>query len=149
VNAQPNESTGAQLNRHLRGELFSVRELSWEFGLLNLHGIAKPVYRAWELLHHLSTERMPVEGVHNTIDAWVVRDGRSSRLGPLTVQPRQPIATKPVSLLLLNAPAPQDVYVERIDDAHANPDHRCTEIGEPIYLTTSEIEQLKEASRTG
>lgn len=26
------------------------------FGLLNLHGIPKPTYRAFQLLHHLGTE---------------------------------------------------------------------------------------------
>ena len=32
------------------------------FGLLNLHGVPKPVYRAFELLHRLGDERWPAEG---------------------------------------------------------------------------------------
>ena len=32
------------------------------FGLLNIHGIAKPAYRAFQLLHELGTEMLPVEG---------------------------------------------------------------------------------------
>ena len=43
------------------------------FGLLNLHGIAKPIYRAFELLHRLGTEILDVEGHHETVDAWFVR----------------------------------------------------------------------------
>jgi xylan 1,4-beta-xylosidase len=46
------------------------------FGLLNIHGIAKPAYRAYELLHALGAELLPVEGKHPTIDAWVVRGDR-------------------------------------------------------------------------
>ena len=34
------------------------------FGLLTIHGIAKPTYRAFELLHELGTERLPVGGQH-------------------------------------------------------------------------------------
>jgi xylan 1,4-beta-xylosidase len=118
------------------------------FGLLNLQAIAKPVYRAFELLHHLGTERLPVKGSHGTVDAWAVRKGRSlTMLITNHAQPRQPIATEPVSLSLINAPAPQGAYVERIDDAHANPHQLWTEMGEPTYLTSSEVKQLKEASR--
>ena len=40
------------------------------FGLLTLHGIPKPTYRAFELLHRLGEERLPVEGNHETVDAW-------------------------------------------------------------------------------
>ena len=46
------------------------------FGLLNIHGIAKPAYRAFELLHALGTEMMPVDGTHPTVDAWAVRGER-------------------------------------------------------------------------
>ena len=46
------------------------------FGLLNLHGIAKPAYRAYQLLHGLGTDLMPVEGKHETVDAWLVRGER-------------------------------------------------------------------------
>jgi xylan 1,4-beta-xylosidase len=43
------------------------------FGLLNIHGIAKPAYRAFQLLHGLGTAMVPVEGTHETVDAWFVR----------------------------------------------------------------------------
>ena len=47
------------------------------FGLLNLHGIAKPTYRAFELLHKLGNERLLVDGLHETVNAWVTRDKAS------------------------------------------------------------------------
>src|SRR2546430_16801725 len=45
------------------------------FGLLNLHGIPKPVYRAFELLHGLGNELLLVDGIHHSVDAWVARKG--------------------------------------------------------------------------
>jgi hypothetical protein len=32
------------------------------FGLVNLHGIPKPSYRAYQLLHETGTDRLPVHG---------------------------------------------------------------------------------------
>ncbi|MCA1600514.1 MAG: beta-xylosidase, partial [Acidobacteria bacterium] len=43
------------------------------FGLLNLHGIPKPTYRAFQLLHDIGTEQLLVDGLHETVDASVIR----------------------------------------------------------------------------
>ena len=48
------------------------------FGLMNIHGIAKPAYRAFELLHGLGTELMQIDGTHKTVDAWLVRGDGSA-----------------------------------------------------------------------
>ena len=32
------------------------------FGLINLHGIPKPTYRAYQLLHETGSTRLPVQG---------------------------------------------------------------------------------------
>ena len=55
---------------------FPAEPFQGGFGLLNLHGIAKPSYRAFELLHRLGTEQCLVDGLHETVDAWVVRQPR-------------------------------------------------------------------------
>ena len=118
------------------------------FGLLNLHGIAKPVYRAFQLLHALGDELLPVAGTHETVDAWVVRKG-----GSITVfltnhaQPRHEIVTQLVEVRLTDASAPVAAYIERIDEDHANPRQRWQEMGEPEYLSCSQVEQLEAASR--
>lgn len=118
------------------------------FGLLTLHGIPKPVYRAFELLHHLGTDRLDVQGAHETVDAWVVRKDRSATvLITNHAQPRRPIATELVSVQLTNVPEPRAAYVERIDATHANPHRAWVEMGEPTYLSVVEVEQLKAVSR--
>ena len=118
------------------------------FGLLNLHGIPKPVYRAFELLHHLGTDRLSVSGAHPTVDVWVVRDGhRVTILMTNHAQPRQPISTELVHLELTGGSAPHAVHLERIDDSHANAHGRWIEMGAPTYLSAAEVEQLTGASR--
>lgn len=57
------------------------------------------------------------------------------------------LATELVSVQLTNAPAPQAASVERIDETHANPHRAWTELGQPTYLTRSQVEHLKGVSR--
>ena len=118
------------------------------FGLMNLHGIPKPSYRAFELLHHLGTEQLLVDGSHETVDAWVVRKGHT-----LTVLlanhalPRHSIKAEQVQIVLRHAPRKCYAYVERIDESHANARAVWREMGEPEYLSAPEVERLQEASR--
>ena len=118
------------------------------FGLLNLYGVPKPIYRAFQLLHGLGRERLPVVGTHETVDAWVVRKGRSiTVLLTNHAQPRHDIVTQLVEVRLTDAPAPLAAYIERIDEDHANPRRRWREMGEPEYLSRAQVEPLEAASR--
>jgi len=118
------------------------------FGLLNLYGIPKPIYRAFQLLHHLGTEKLPVDGTHETVDAWVVRkDSSVTVLLTNHAQPRHEISTQLVDVRLTNATEPRVAYIERIDQDHANPQPLCQEIGVPEYPSPQQVEQLQVASR--
>jgi xylan 1,4-beta-xylosidase len=118
------------------------------FGLLNLHGIPKPVYHAFALLHRLGTERLLVDGIHPTVDAWAVR-GEQSLIVLLTnhALPRHSIETERVSVFLADAPEPLSVSLERLDEDHANPSRLWREMGAPEYLSSREAERLEAASR--
>jgi xylan 1,4-beta-xylosidase len=118
------------------------------FGLLTLQGIAKPAYRAFELLHHLGTEALPVDGMHQTVDAWVVR-GRDSATVLLTnhALPRHPIKTQSVNVQLSGLLSPKNVYIERIDDSHANAKRLWVEMGSPPIPSMRQVEQLHAASQ--
>src|ERR1019366_1407194 len=75
------------------------------FGLLNLHGIAKPAYRAFQLLHRSGNELFEFEGDHPTLDAWVTRKKNSATiLATNLAMPRHPIQTELLNLSLLGAP---------------------------------------------
>jgi xylan 1,4-beta-xylosidase len=118
------------------------------FGLLTLQGVAKPSYRAFEILHRLGIEELPVDGTHDTVDVWVVR-GRDVVTVLLTnhALPRHPIETESVQIALSGLDAPKNVYVERIDDSHANAKWLWIEMGEPALPTERQVEQLHVASQ--
>jgi xylan 1,4-beta-xylosidase len=118
------------------------------FGLLTLQGVAKPSYRAFELLHRLGAEELPVAGTHETVDVWVVR-GRDAVTVLLTnhALPRHQIETESVNVQLTDLPSPRSVYVERIDNDHANAKRLWIEMGQPALPSAREIEQLHVASQ--
>ena len=118
------------------------------FGLLTLHGIAKPSYRAFQLLRRLGTESLAVTGRHETVDAWVVRKGDVvTALFTNHALPRHPVESQRVRLRLAEASPPRAARVERIDGAHANAKAEWRRMGEPEYLAREDVERLEEASR--
>jgi xylan 1,4-beta-xylosidase len=117
------------------------------FGLLNIHGIAKPAYRAFQLLHGLGTELMEVSGAHATVDLWIIRGEQTATL-VLTnfALPRHKIASESVSLRLRNAGNILNATVRRIDLEHANAKRRWEQMGKPEYLSAAIVSDLKLAS---
>jgi xylan 1,4-beta-xylosidase len=122
------------------------------FGLLTIHGIPKPIYRAYQLLHRLGTEELVMQGAHETVEAWAVRNRRDQPTA-LTVllvndaQPRHPIHTELVRVRLQNAGDPLTAVVERIDHENANPRRAWESMGQPKYLSQRQLAQLQSASQ--
>ncbi len=119
------------------------------FGLLTIHGIAKPAYRAYELLHALGTELIHLEGEHSTVDAWLVRGaGRATVVLTNFALPLHPITTESVSISLQGcAEAATKATTRRIDLEHANAKRRWKQLGKPDYLSGSMVAELDAASR--
>jgi len=117
------------------------------FGILNLHGIAKPAYHAFQLLHRLGTEFMEVHGTHETVDAWAVRKGDAVTVVVTNLaMPRHPVQTELVSFRLTGASTPRAAFIERIDEDHANPRKLWQAMGEPEYLSALQVCRLEGAS---
>lgn len=118
------------------------------FGLMNLHGIAKPSWRAFQLLHELGTQQLPVEGNHATVDVWLVRDATSATL-ILTnfALPRHPIASESVCITLGGADVAATATLQRIDLEHANAKRRWEQMGKPDYLSAAMVSELQHASK--
>ena len=118
------------------------------FGLLNLHGIAKPVYRAFELMHGLGRELLEVRGEHETVSAWAVRSAKALKLLITNhAMPRHEISTEIIKLAVSNvANRPRAVFIERIDDDHSNPRKVWQAMGEPKYLSGARVNELEAAS---
>lgn len=118
------------------------------FGLLTLHGIAKPTYRAFELLHGLGEELLLVDGLHETVNCWVLR-GKKNATVLLTnhALPGHSIATEHVVIRLRGAPKPRTAFISRIDEHHANPRRVWEEMGSPTYPSAAELDVVSEASK--
>lgn len=118
------------------------------FGLMNIHGIPKPTYRAYQLLHELDAEILPVDGLHITLDAWATRgENAATVLMTNHALPRHLIETEKVRVTLRNASGYASANVKKIDEHNANPKRLWQEMGEPEYLSAEQIEQLKSASQ--
>ena len=117
------------------------------FGLLTIDGIAKPTYRAFQLLCRLGDERLLVDGMHATVDATVVR-GEREVIVLLTNHafPKHPIAAEQVTIELAGGRAPTSASVERIDDAHCNPRKLWETLGSPEYPDADQRQRLHDAS---
>jgi xylan 1,4-beta-xylosidase len=117
------------------------------FGLLTVHGIAKPAYRAFQLLHEIGNERLVVDGLHDTVDVWVVRQ----RQGVMILMtnhalPRRSIRRERVRIALRNSARPRSASIRRIDERHANARRAWLELGKPEYVSASAVERLDAAS---
>jgi xylan 1,4-beta-xylosidase len=117
------------------------------FGLLNIDGVAKPVYRAFQLLHELGEELLRVEGDHPTVSCWVAR--RGARVDVVLVNLSPPFSelhAETVSVRLDNLGQPSRARLRRIDDEHANPLRMWQELGKPEYPNARELACMHDAS---
>src|SRR5215207_8616880 len=118
------------------------------FGLLNLHNVPKPVYRAFQLLHQLGTEQMEVNGEHDTVEVFAIR--KNSQLTLLAVNhalPGHSISLEQVNVNLTSGLEPQSSCIQRIDEDHANPRRSWLDMGSPEYLSALDVERLQAASQ--
>jgi xylan 1,4-beta-xylosidase len=123
------------------------------FGLMTLHGVPKPAYRAFQLLRQAGDRRLSVSsGPHPTVDALATRgDGRIQVLVTNHNVPLAPITEEQVTVILagLAGEAAPRASLLRIDDAHANPKRRWQELGSPEYPDAATIQELLRASELG
>lgn len=118
------------------------------FGLLTVQGIAKPAYRAFQLLHELGDERLVVDGLHHTVDAWVVRQpGGVTILLTNHALPQHSIRRERVRITLRNSARPRSASIRRVDETHANARRAWQKLGEPEYLSSRMVEGLESSSR--
>jgi xylan 1,4-beta-xylosidase len=90
--------------------------------------IAKLSYRAFELLHAVGTELVtPVDGMHPTVDAWVVGGNHGMDVAVIITNhayPRHSLVLGRVLVLLKTARRPRAATRAQLDDDHANAKRR-------------------------
>ena len=120
------------------------------FGLLTIHGVAKPSYRAFQYLHKLGTQLVtPVDGTHPTVDAWVVRNDDTREVAVVVTNhtyPRHEIVLERVLVHLGTTRRPTSARLAQIDEDHGNAKRKWMEIGSPQYPSRSQLDELHEAS---
>jgi xylan 1,4-beta-xylosidase len=118
------------------------------FGLLTMQGIAKPAYRAFQLLHALGHERLMADGLHPTVDACFARQKRDvTILMTNHALPHHPMRQERVRITLQNSPRPVSASIQRIDERRANARRAWLALGSPEYLSSRMIERLEATSR--
>jgi xylan 1,4-beta-xylosidase len=117
------------------------------FGLLNIHGIAKPAYRAFQLLHSLGDRLIPLSGPESTVSLWAVRGKKELTVVAVNFAlPKHPIQEEEVKLTLSGAPKLKRAEIRRIDERHCNPRAAWVKMGSPGYPTPAQVKKLSALS---
>ena len=116
------------------------------FGMLSLYGIAKPIYRAFQMLHALGEQRVEVRGEHPNVAVWASRltHPENTATDVLLINQAMPthaISTETVKLQLAHVSnrKARTVTLARVDEEHANPEGAWRALGAPSYLDQKEI----------
>lgn len=119
------------------------------FGLLNIHGIPKPSFRAFQLLSRLDgcIIETEVKDSSSTVDCFASRnsDGITILISNHQI-PLSPISEETVHIYIEGIRDFRSAFIERIDDTHANPKRAWVDMGSPMYLDGNQIEKLMNAS---
>jgi len=119
------------------------------FGLQTIHGIPKPTYRVFEILHKMGNHRLKVDGgAGSTVEMLATREG--DQLSLLVYNhniPGAEIHAEEVSITLIGFPPNQPLMMARIDGESANPKRKWIELGSPEYPALQELAQINQASR--
>lgn len=114
---------------------------------MNIYGIPKPAYRAYQLLHALGDQLLPVTGNHATVDVWITqKNGTIKILITNSALPQHPVATELVQIEMKGIQHVASSYIERIDDNHANAYEAWKKMGQPDTLLPAQVNALEQAS---
>jgi xylan 1,4-beta-xylosidase len=126
---------------------FPSKPFQGGFGLMNVHGIPKPAYRAYEILHDIGEERLPVDGSHETVFVWSVRGETATTIVIVNLAlPKHPVKKETVHITLENTPGIASARLRRIDTTHANAKATWKKQGKPRYPTQEQVKDMMEAS---
>ncbi len=126
---------------------FPAEPFQGGFGLLNVEGIAKPVYRAFELLHGLGNELLTRNGEHPTVDAWVIRGGEvATAVVTNFALPRHPVQNETVDVVLENFSGAARASMRRIDSRHANAVAAWHRMHRPQFPSAAQLARLTRES---
>lgn len=127
----------------------SAKPFHGGFGLQNFYGVAKPVYRTFEIFHELGDERLSVacDTPESTVEVLATRTKNGIKLAAYNHQvPTEPVKNEEITICIDGLEGVSNVWVRRVDDDHANAKKAWIAMGEPEYLKAADVEKLHEAS---
>ncbi len=107
------------------------------FGLQTYHGIKKPVYHTFELMHALGNERLEVEGYKDGDTVEVVATKIKNGLSLVAFNHNVPtgeIKSEKVSINISDVENVSSVTITKSDDDHANAKNIWKSLGSPEYV---------------
>jgi len=116
------------------------------FGLMAENGIPKPAFRAFELLHTLGVERLPVAS--GSVLATRRADGTLVVAAWNYATPGEAAQSKTVVLDLQGRKATHAV-IRRVDATHGDTLNAWRKMGSPSYPTRAQMDALRKASEIG
>lgn len=121
------------------------------FGMMNLYGVPKPIYRALQMIRALGDTQVDVTCEHATVAAWIGGSADNVVTNAVLINqalPRHAVTSERVNLRLAHETARlvRHVTFSCIDDEHANPERAWHEMGSPSYPSPAQIEALMSAS---
>lgn len=125
---------------------------STDWGMLTVNGVAKPVYRAAQLLHTLGSSSLSLVGSHPTVGVTAVpaddQSGITFVLYNHDIPTSTTIAPQTVSVVMEGrcASLQSIASLVRIDSAHCNAEALWIAMGEPTYPTSAQVVALQDAS---
>jgi xylan 1,4-beta-xylosidase len=117
------------------------------FGLMAEDGIPKPAFDAFELLHTLGTQRLPVAA--DDVLATRRKDGAVVIAAWNLVEPGAGGADKTIDFDVKGVAADARATVRRVDAAHGDTLDAWKKMGSPKYPTQAQIAALRKAAEIG
>ncbi len=117
------------------------------YGLVAEDGIPKPAFDAFELLHELGSERLPVRA--GDVLATRRKDGSLAIAAWNLVEPGAQGAEKTIVLDLKDMATGARATIQRVDARHGDTLDAWKRVGSPNYPTKAQIEALRKDAELG
>lgn len=116
-----------------------------EFGIQTNHGIRKPVYQVFKVLHEAGDKRIEVVGSHRTAEVLALTDGKTVTLLVYNHDlDRRAVTAEEMKLVLQGRIT--GIKKAIIDEQHCNPLQAWIDMGSPEYLKKEHLEVLEKAA---
>lgn len=127
-----------------------VGEFQGGFGLQTYHGIRKPAYRIFELLHKMGNQTVEIQTEDERENVGIMAAKKDDVLTVLiynhNTKALNEIETEQITLKIAGNLKEDRVRLCRIDEEHGNARRAWSAMGEPLYVNQKQLDCLDKAS---